>query len=93
MWIGQPADLATERVADRVADGRIDLAGDLGDRDAVRDGQVEVDVDGFAEVDGDPRLGEPEPLEEALVRAARQSPSRRTTRASPSAPGRRRPAG
>ena len=90
---GHPADVAIERVAQRVTDRRVDLAGDLGDRNAVRDGQVEVDVDRVAEMDGDARLGEPDPFEEALVRAARRIPSRRTIRASPSAPGRRRPAG
>ena len=69
---GHPADLATERVADRVADGRIDLAGDLRDGHAERDGQVEVDVDRVAEADRDARLGESEPLEQPLVRARRE---------------------
>ena len=68
-----PPDLATERMPERVADCRIDLAGDLRDRDAVRDGQVEVDVDGRAEVDVDPGLDETEPPEKALVRTRRRT--------------------
>ena len=54
----------------RVADRRIDLPRDLGDRDPVGDGQVELDVEAVAEVDGDPRLGQPEPAEEPVERAA-----------------------
>ena len=42
----QPRDLAAERPAERVANGRIDLPGDLGDRDAVGHGQVEIDGEG-----------------------------------------------
>ena len=63
----QPADLAAERSPDRVADRRIDLAGDLGDRHAVGDRQVEVDGEARrATVErADPGLGEPEPFEEA----------------------------
>ena len=51
MWIDQAADLEAERVAKRVADGRVDLARDLRDRDAEGDRQVEVDVDAVAEAD------------------------------------------
>ena len=39
----EPGDVAAERVPERVADRRIDLAGDLGDRQAVGDGDREVD--------------------------------------------------
>ena len=74
MWMVTLADLAPERAADRVADRRIDLAGDLGDGNAEGDGQVELDVERVAEADVDARLGEPEPLEQALERAAPANP-------------------
>ena len=63
---GQPPDLALERRPERVADRRIDLAGDLGDRDTVGDGQVELDIERLAEVDVDARVAEPEPAEQAV---------------------------
>ena len=66
----QLADLAAEGPSDRVADGRIDLARDLGDRDAVGDREIELDVERGAEVDVDPRLGETEARQQALVRPA-----------------------
>src|SRR4029077_3077418 len=69
---GHSSDLATQRVPDRIADGRIDLPGDLGDGYSVRDGQAELDVDRLAEADRDPRLRQPEPLEQPLVRTRRE---------------------
>jgi pyruvate/2-oxoglutarate dehydrogenase complex dihydrolipoamide acyltransferase (E2) component len=64
----QAADLAVERPPQRVADRRIDLAGDLRDRDPVGDRQIELDVERLAEVDGDPRMAEPEPAEQPVER-------------------------
>ena len=65
-WIVSRRDLAVERVAERVADRRVDLAGDLGDRHAVGDGEVELDRRSAGRRGGRamPGLAEPEPLEE-----------------------------
>ena len=70
MWMVRRRTSRPSALPERVADRRIDLAGDLRDRDAVGDGQVELDVERLAEVDGDPRVAEPEPAEQALERPA-----------------------
>ena len=44
----QPVDLDLEGPTNGVSDGRIDLASDLGDRDAMGDGQIELDRQGRA---------------------------------------------
>ena len=62
--------LAVQRPPDRVADGRVDLAGDLGDRDAQGDGQVQLDLDAVIEADGEPGLPEAEARDEARHRTA-----------------------
>ena len=72
MWIvRRPTSRPTARRS-AVADRRVDLAGDLGDRHAERHGQVELDIDLRAEVDGDAGMGQPEAFQEALVRAGRE---------------------
>ena len=71
-----PVRLPADRVPERVADRRLDLAGDLGDGQAVRDGELEVDRQLVADLEVEARLGEPEPLEEPAARARRpRSPS------------------
>src|SRR5262245_56212857 len=60
------AHLAPDGAVDRIADGRIDLAGDLRDRDAERDVEVEGDVDAARDPDGQARLHETGPTEEPL---------------------------
>ena len=69
----QPADLPGQRAPKRVAHRRIDLAGDLGDRDAVGHGQVELDLEPVVEAEVDPRLAQAEPAEEALESATRRT--------------------
>ena len=53
----QAVDLAAEGAADRVADGGIDLAGDLGDRQPVGHDEVEIDRQTAGELDLDARAG------------------------------------
>ena len=72
MWIVTRPTSRPSACRSAVADRRIDLAGDLRDRDAEGDGQVELDVDRVAEMDGDARLGESETPEQALVRSRRE---------------------
>src|SRR6478735_11455669 len=64
--VGLPADGVTERVADR----RLDLSGDLGDGQPVRDGELEVDRQLVADLEAEARLGDAETLEEAARRPA-----------------------
>ena len=70
---GQAADLAVECRPQRIADGRIDLACDLRDRDSVGDRQIELDVERLTEVDGDPGVSEPEPTKQPVERPAGES--------------------
>src|SRR6185369_13251772 len=67
----EPGDVAAERVPERVANGRVDLAGDFRDRQPIGDGDREVDrevrpgaaIRGvLAERDVDPGLAQAEPL-------------------------------
>ena len=62
---GDLVELATERVAQGPADGRLDLAGDLGDRDAVGDGEVEVDRERGSISTRRPGCARPDPLQDA----------------------------
>ena len=73
-WIDEALDLASERSVDGVADGRIDLASDLGDRHAEGDLEVELDLDAAGEADREPGLGEVE------ARRGADPPGRRRSR-------------
>src|SRR3954469_1897570 len=66
----QAPDLAVKRRAQRIPDRRVDLPGDLSDRDTVGDREVELDIEHLAEVDGDPRLADSEPAEQPIERTA-----------------------
>ena len=66
---GQAPNLAGEGTTECVADRGVDLARHLGDRHAIGDGQIELDVEGLPEVDDDPRVREAESTEESLERA------------------------
>src|SRR5215207_9784924 len=61
----QAVDLAFERVADPIADRRVDLARHLGDRHAVGDRQVELDLERGSERHPQPARAEPQPLADA----------------------------
>ena len=69
-----PVGLAAERVEQRVAHRALDLARDLGDREAVRDGQLEVDRERVADLEVEARVREAEPLEEPPDRATAGEP-------------------
>jgi hypothetical protein len=57
---GEARDLAAEAPSDGVTHRRIDLPGDLGDGHAVRDGQVQLDLEPRVKTKPDPRLAEPD---------------------------------
>jgi hypothetical protein len=54
----QAVDLAAERPADGVADGRVDLSGHLGDRQPDPDGQGQIDGDPVGQIDPDAGLAQ-----------------------------------
>src|SRR6185436_19383911 len=64
-----PLDIPAERLADLVPDGRIHLAGDLGNGQSVTDDQVELDREAVPDGDMDPARCEAEPLREPADRA------------------------
>jgi len=64
----QPADLARKGASERVAHRGVDLAGDLGDRHAVRHGQLQLDLEPVVEPDVDPGLTQAEPPHQSLER-------------------------
>ena len=66
----EPVDLAPERLADLVADGRVDLPRDLRDRQAVGDREADVELEAPVEADPDPAAAHPEGGEEPAADVA-----------------------
>ena len=62
--------LAAQRVHDRVAHRGLDLARDLGDRQAVGDVEVEVDRQRLADLEPQPGMGDAQPLQQPSQGAA-----------------------
>ena len=89
----QPPDLAPEGSSDRVADRGLDLAGDLRDRHAVGDRQVQLDLKRVPRRTRMPGLAESEPAEKSLERPAGEAGHAVRAERRPSGPDRRRPGG
>ena len=69
----QPRHLQIEAAPDRVADRRIDLPGDLGDRDAQGDIEVEFKIETVLEAHAQAWVSEVEAVEESADGTAREA--------------------
>ena len=72
-WIVIRPTSLIERRRTAVADRRVDLAGDLGDRDAEGDRDVELDLDAVVDAHGQAGRAEAEAFDQATDRSAGES--------------------